>query len=449
MFGGLLDKITASLGKSFVFAGLLPATVFLAIVDCYRRGVTEFWNQIPATATDLKNITALGIIWLAIAFVLFAIRTWIFSLFQKMPRGRLAPLLLRRWWRRRDRAETNVRTLEWKYTVVQWPSTQFDTDMAVYRPPFISTPAVEDALKKSRRARTRIDSMAEHKRVYPGFWDSHELLNGLCDLFLIVSKRADYALEQQGDIAAELDIWRRSIGDGLGKTIIGNLSRHVEREWSAAFEENLQYAKGPWIYPTAIGNRLAALDDYAQLRYGIATVTMWDRMWWVLPATARQEISDARLNVETLLTLCTVLSFCAIGIGLATIGSLSARLSADLPVPSLAGILLGLTSAIFAFGCYRGTIFAIKALAAKMMTLMDTYRLQLLAALGFKPKTVKDEVDILSELNLFFVQARPRQQNRKLTLPKAASDSGRGGKVGKKNDKEKEDGDIDDDNYET
>jgi len=442
MFGGLLDKITASLGKSFIFAGLLPAAVLLAIVECYRYGLTEFSSQLPSTASDLKDITALGIIWLAAAFILFAIRTWIFDRFQKMPRGRLAPLLLRRWWRRRDQAETSVRKLEWQYTVVQWPTTNFDLDMALYQPPFIATPTVERALRKSQRARSRLDIMVAQKRTYPGFWDCHELLDGLCALFLIAIKRADYSPAEQGQIAADLTSWRSSF-ENTRKKVINNLSLHVEREWAAAFEENLLYAKGPWIYPTAIGNRLAALDDYAQLRYGMATVTMWDRLWWVLPAAARQEISDLRLSVETLLTLCFALSVSAIGIGVLIVSSMTPTLAPDLPPPTLQRILLGLASAIFAVGCYRGTIFAVKALAAKMMTLTDAYRLQLLVALGFKPKTIKDEVEIFSELNLFFVQARPRQQNREITIPKSNTESGKATKVEKQSEKQKDDDEDD------
>jgi hypothetical protein len=50
-----------------------------------------------------------------------------------------------------------------------------------------------------------------------------------------------------------------------------------------------------------------ARRDYAERRYGITTDTIWDRIWWVLPAAAaKQEISDARLAVEVATNLCAV-----------------------------------------------------------------------------------------------------------------------------------------------
>jgi hypothetical protein len=38
----------------------------------------------------------------------------------------------------------------------------------------------------------------------------------------------------------------------------------------------------------------------------------------------------------------------------------------------------------------------------------DLYRLQLIAALGFRAKTVREEWELLAELDHFFVQAFPR-----------------------------------------
>lgn len=439
MIGGLLDKITASLGKSFVFTGLLPAAVLLTVVECYRYGFAQFWDQLPTTAGDLKNITALGIAWLTVAFILFSIRTWIFDLFQRIPRGRFGPLLLRRWLGHRDKAEMTVSTLEWQYTVVQWPTSQFDPEAAIYRPRFIALPAIDDALRKSRLARTSLESMAERQEIYPGWWDCKSLLDGLCSLFAIVADQGNYQ-QNQVRLDAELLEWRGSINGDQQKLILDNLSRHVERELAVAFEENLQYAKGPWVYPTALGNRLAALDDYAQSRYFIPTVTIWDRLWWVLPAPARQEISDARLNVETLLNLSAVLLLCAIGIAAAALSALSSRLTPFLPEVTVGRVLLGVGAAIIAVACYRGTSFAVNALATKMMTLIDTNRLQLLAALGFAPKTIRDEIELFRELRLFFDQAHPRTSDREIKIPQ----SGDKDKSKKKNDASV--GEDDDDN---
>jgi len=67
-----------------------------------------------------------------------------------------------------------------------------------------------------------------------------------------------------------------------------------------------------------------------------------------------------------------------------------------------------------------------------MMTLIDTNRLQLLAALGYSFETVSDEVEAFAELNLFFVQARQRRSDRKLKLPKGGDKEEKADKPEKK-----------------
>jgi hypothetical protein len=423
MIGGLLDKITASLGKSFVFTGLLPAAVLLAIIGFYRYGLAPFWDRLPAKPDDLKNLTALGVEWLIIGFILFAIRTWIFSQFQQIPRGRFGPLLLRQALRRRDDAQAEADALDWKFTVVKWRTTHFAPDDAIYRPSSIAPAPLAEVLRKSRLARTRLESMAERKKIYPGWWDCKTVLDGLCALFAFVVNKP-LNPQNQTPIDEEIARWRTLAADSRHEAVLGKLEDYLQRESAIAFEVSQQYADGAWVYPTAMGNRLAALDDYAERRYGMATATMWDRLWWVLPDRARQEIADARLNVETLLNLGAVFLLSAIAIAVALIGVLSHRLTGCLPDVSVTRVLLGLVSLIFALGCYRGAIFAIDAVAAKMMSLIDTNRLQLLAGLGFVPKTVADEFGVLSELNAFFVQAIARQPDRAITMPKSDDKAG-------------------------
>jgi hypothetical protein len=437
MIGGLLDKITASLGKSYVFAGLLPAAVLLAIVDCYRNGFAQLWNRLPATSDDLKNITAIGIEWLIIGFILFAVRSWIFSQLQTIPRGRFGLLLLRRTLRRRDEAYANADTLQWKYTVAQWRTAQFAHDAAIFLPSIIKPPALAAVMRKSFLARARLENMVERNKVYPGWRDCKTVLDGLSELFAFVADKPRFQ-QYRAQIVAELGLWRALATDERHETVLSKLADYVQRESAIAFEKSQQYAEGPWVYPTAIGNRLAALDDYAEARYGMATGTMWDRLWWVLPDRGRQEIADARLNVETLLNLGAVLLLSALGIAIAVIAALSHRLTGCPPDVSVGRILLGLVALILAIGCYRGAIFATDALATKMMTLIDTNRLQLLAGLGFVPKTVTEEFGLLSELNAFFVQAIARQPDRAIKIPKSG-DSDNGEKPEKSGKKKKDD----------
>ena len=72
---------------------------------------------------------------------------------------------------------------------------------------------------------------------------------------------------------------------------------------------------------------------------------------------------------------------------------------------------------------YQGAIYAFSTLAEKMVRLVDLHRLQLISALGYKsPATVKEELDILKELNEFFTQSNnsrdPTRPLVKLEKPK-------------------------------
>jgi hypothetical protein len=46
--------------------------------------------------------------------------------------------------------------------------------------------------------------------------------------------------------------------------------------------------------PTGFGNRLRAVEEYPQLRYGLDTDLVWPRFWLVIPKTTRKELASAR-----------------------------------------------------------------------------------------------------------------------------------------------------------
>ena len=379
-------------------------------------------------------------------FILFAVRGWIFRQFQTLPRGRFGVLLLRHALWRRDEAQVNAEVLNWKYTVARWRTSLFDPNAAIYRPNSIRPPALADVMRRSLLARARLEGMTERRRAYPGWWDCKTILDGLCALFAFVTDKTLYQQNREA-INAEVELWRHLMSNQHNETVLGKLTDYIQRESAIAFERTQFYAEGPWVYPSAIGNRLAALDDYAESRYGMATETMWDRLWWILPDRGRQEVADARLNVETLLNLGAVLLLSALGIGISVLAALSHRLPGYVPAISVGCVLLGLLSLILAIGCYRGAIFAVDALAAKMKSLIDMNRLQLLAGFGFVPKTVAEEFGMLSELNVFFIQAIVRQPDRKITLPKSADKSDKAGKSKTKPAETDDDNDDPDDDF--
>jgi hypothetical protein len=134
--------------------------------------------------------------------------------------------------------------------------------------------------------------------------DSAIVIKGLTNLFILVTDSASFP-GRRSQVNAELRRWRAA-ATPEAKVVLEMLADQVFREWTKAFAEAEKYPSGPWIYPTVLGNRIAALDDYAEQRYGMDTASMWERMWWILPTKAKQEISDARLVVEVFVNLMTV-----------------------------------------------------------------------------------------------------------------------------------------------
>jgi hypothetical protein len=86
-----------------------------------------------------------------------------------------------------------------------------------------------------------------------------------------------------------------------------------------------------------------------------------------------------------------------------------------------AAFILGLV--LLALIVYRGAVFAMAALASKIISLIDLNRLQLLVSLGLRPGTINQEVALFKELKSFFVQAVPRTGTRPLNIPRRQSGS--------------------------
>jgi hypothetical protein len=189
------------------------------------------------------------------------------------------------------------------------------------------------------------------------------------------------------------------------------MRRAVTRELDIAFLRLRRFPDEQWMQPTALGNRLAALDDYAGKRYGIDTSTMLTRVMGVASADERSEIADAQLRVEVLVLLAAALLLLAAAI-------VGAWWRAEPIRPyrvdwrTIGTILALVTTSTLS---YRAAITAFGAVQERVERLVDLRRLDVLSALGYQaPETVAEEKQQFEELHRFFTMATPRAADRKL-----------------------------------
>lgn len=53
------------------------------------------------------------------------------------------------------------------------------------------------------------------------------------------------------------------------------------------------------IMPTRFGNRLYALEQRSEIKYGLDIFTCWSHLWFLMPAIARQEVARYRYHLDT------------------------------------------------------------------------------------------------------------------------------------------------------
>jgi hypothetical protein len=75
-----------------------------------------------------------------------------------------------------------------------------------------------------------------------------------------------------------------------------------------ALERLAAYPAEDRLLPTRLGNTLRAAEDEAGQRYGLATVTMWPRLYPHLAERFAQVVDDARNQLDLTVRLCAVLA---------------------------------------------------------------------------------------------------------------------------------------------
>jgi hypothetical protein len=423
VLASIFSKVTSSLGKTFAYAGLLPAAALLLILSLHATSVGTFFavgQSLLADAEAWKKAAWFGALWLCCAFLFYAVRAPIFSLFQFIPNGTIGRWLLFRRVRWRERLAREREEILWRKTAFAWLEKLYlDRSKIADFPYWIRRPGPDQSLWESKCGREalvavdRTDGDALNLTVSR----SDAIAAGIFRLFLLAKFKQ--AADVERAIAGEIAGWQSAFDSDRAKAIVVLVQEDLDRKYASAFQACERFGGGAYIFPTELGNRISALDDYALQRYGIDTATIWNRLWWILPADAKAEVSDARLAMEALVNLAVALLVAGVAVTGWQIGVCG-------PVPDFSGSPCDSTRTIaFVVGIcvlasvvYRGVNFAMEILSIKTTTLIDMYRLAMLQQLGFSPKTVGEELKIHDGLKQLFTQATALDEHLELVSGK-------------------------------
>jgi hypothetical protein len=424
MLASIFSKVTASLGKTYAYAGLLPAAVLMLVFSLHATSFGAFIAAGQALLTDVnswKSVAWLGALWLTFAFVFYAVRAPIFTLFQIVPNDFVGRRLLFRRVRRREQFARKVEEVVWQKTALAWlGKLHLDRSKIAEYPYWIRRPSPEQSLSESksgREALVAVDRTAGDalNLTVPR---SDAIGGGIFRLFLIAKFK--HAPEVEQAIDSEIAEWRSAFNSRRAKAVVVLVEQDIDRKFARAFQAHDRFGGGAFIFPTELGNRISALDDYALQRYGIDTATIWNRLWWILPKDAKAEVSDARLALEALVNLTVALVLAVAAITSWQISSCGAVLDfSGSTCDSTRTIAFAVCICILAAIVHRGVNFAMEILAIKTTTLIDMYRLPMLRQLGFSPKTVGDELKIHKDLKGLFTQANELDSKLELVSGKA------------------------------
>jgi hypothetical protein len=162
------------------------------------------------------------------------------------------------------------------------------------------------------------------------------------------------------------------------------------------------------LQPTLLGNRTAAVDDYALPRYKIDTSTLLMRLRGALPAGMDTALDTSQVVVQTHINCATSMAILALWECTRWDGAWHLLRQS---------IFFAIALAI-AYLFYRAAIRAVGVVRENIISLVDVYRLRVIVAAGYAaPATVDEELEILKELRDFWTAASPRKAHRKLVVP--------------------------------
>jgi hypothetical protein len=427
MFQALFGQIKGVFGKSYLLAGLIPAAILIIGLNLYRHGVAGVQSAVDTLLGPFDKLAFAGVqnaaFLLTTGLAFFALRPLVIETFQSMPWSILSPLrywMLARQVQRCRKAQRLREAALYDLTVLSWHKR--DNVPETYVPRWLKVDSQELVIRKSHQARSALRDIARvsNNRSAASRRAMGRIMDGYRAFYSLLAQRKS----TNGDIASlanELDKWRQLVKTESSSDVLGVLEQQTTDHWLRARRKCALFPNyETWIEPTSFGNRLAALDDYAEKRYHIDTTTIWRRIWGILPAQDREEISDAKLSIEVMLNICV--AFGLLGAAAAVFLTIEAwKIILKDGFTHFAvnwhAIRVIIGSEIFAYVMYKLSVQMASALTENIVRAVDLYRLRVVVALGYPcPTQVKEELQLFQELQVFFTQGEPRNPNRSLKL---------------------------------
>lgn len=419
MLEALFDQIKGVIGKTYVVAGLIPAAVIVLGWRWFQQGKDEprRWVALLLNKPEDASIEAVSLLVVVagLGLFFFTARRLLLHLFQSLPGRLLAPMrkvLLGRQRKLWHQANQDRQISLWNYTLLRWPSRSFEKPK--YVPSFIEPKDLKATIEASKKARVVVAGLASPGGSVTRVSTAEEIDTITAGLGLLYSHYREAANSQ--DCEAEIKEWAALTSQSRARSVFEEAGDEVSRRLLDARRRSRMFPGNErWIQPTALGNLVAALDDYAESRYNIDTATLWTRLWGTLSPEERSEVSDSQLSVETFTNLSVALACLALAMAVAAIREGHHQVLVGASPYDGRMLRFVLVTPALAWVSYRSAVYAFGALSEKVIRLVDLKRLAVIRALGFKsPATVGEEKELFRGLRGFFTQGTPLDEKREL-----------------------------------
>jgi hypothetical protein len=409
--------------KGLVLAGLCPSLIFsFGLIFCLQGpdGITSTlesaYRSFPALAAKSTPFLAANLVF---AFLLYALRPVILHFYRRAPIPPLRELMLRLSAWKRERADKKLQIAVWRLDVARWLQSGFQSDTFV-------APVVVDAQKESpvlaetvpkskevrgwiaedsamqwrshRRSafsifeklhllaaqRTRVQDKAAELAKEPGRTDAQNWAKG--EEFLDIKAPGD-------ELTEELEAWRNLCRGSLSiqnraKDFDDYLLHGRHRDSASALGD---YPNAVWIEPTRLGNIFAALEDYAEKRYGMDTAQLWSRLEAIVPKQQREQIAGYQMALSSLLNANLALCLLAVFAVVIGVGAHDWREWA-----------FAACSFAAAYLCQRAALYSASGLREKIEAAVDLNVLRWLRSLGSVPPDADARFLTIQQLGNFF-----------------------------------------------